>query len=139
MDQASRKELERGKPLLRSRQHASEKPAIHFLILLLLLHYSLHPYTTYINQAWAERAAKASTMSQDEIFLAAKGAGNRSRDPTVVETAKAKKRRAMAACRISSVIQKVPGLAEKDCIIRVNDGEDPSFILNILDQTFQQK
>jgi hypothetical protein len=90
-------------------------------------------------EVWGDRAAKASTMSQDEIFLAAKGAGNRPKDGAEKETPKARKRRAMAACRITSVVSKVSGLTERDCIIRVNDGGEPSFILDILDQQFQQK
>jgi hypothetical protein len=81
-------------------------------------------------EAWGDRAKKASTMSKDEIFMAAQGASNRDRSGP--ETPKAKKRRAMAACRVSGVVSKVPGLSERECIIRVNDGGDPSFILDIL-------
>ncbi|KAJ1432218.1 hypothetical protein B484DRAFT_33983 [Ochromonadaceae sp. CCMP2298] len=91
----------------------------------------IHPTEKSWQEAWGDRAKKASTMSADEIFMAAQGASNR--DPSAgPETPKAKKRRAMSGCRVKGVVSKT-GLSEKDCIIRVNDGGDPSFILDILD------
>ena len=51
--------------------------------------------------AWAQRAAKASKMSGDDILNAARGAGNV--DASQPESAKARKRRAVAACRTDAV------------------------------------
>jgi len=83
-------------------------------------------------EAWKSRLDKASTMSQDEIFNAARGAGNldlkaKSEDGTYEESDASKKRRAMSACRDNEVREKVivrgHSLDLKECNQRVLAGE----------------
>ena len=80
-------------------------------------------------ETWVDRAKKASTMSQEEIRLAAKGAGNR--DKTQPESPKAKKRRAFAGCR-EPIFREKADVTEIQCSNRVNSG-DLQFILDAMD------
>lgn len=77
--------------------------------------------------AWKQRLDKASSMSQDEIFAAARGAANR--DDTVEESPASRKRRALSACR--NPILRGTTMAEKECTARVLNGES-DFILDAL-------
>lgn len=78
--------------------------------------------------AWKQRLDKANSMSKDEIFAAARGAGNR--DLMEGEESDAsKKRRAMSACRDSGLRSKVGVPDVKACNSRVMGG-DVDFILS---------
>ena len=79
-------------------------------------------------ETWADRAKKASTMSQEEIRLAAKGAGNR--DKSQPESPKAKKRRAFAGCR-EPLFRNKAQVTEIQCSNHVNSG-DLQFILDVM-------
>ena len=79
---------------------------------------------------WKQRLDKASSMSQDEIFQAARGAGNVNLKEGI-ESDASKKRRAMSACRDSSVRQKAQAGDEKECTARVFGGE-VDFLLEAL-------
>jgi hypothetical protein len=80
-------------------------------------------------QTWQQRFDKAKTMSRRDIFMAAKGAGNRQ---LVIgkESEKSKKRRAMAACRAPE-FREIINISEIDCVVRVNKG-DLDFILDTM-------
>jgi hypothetical protein len=79
---------------------------------------------------WKARMDKASSMSNDEIFQAARGAGNiELREGQ--ESEASKKRRAMSACRDAGVRAKAQAGAEKECTARVFGGE-VDFLLNAL-------
>ena len=71
---------------------------------------------------WKQRLDKASTMTKDEIFEAARGAGNTDLK-TGPESAASKKRRAMSACRDSAIRAKTGLADEKECTARVFAGE----------------
>ena len=72
--------------------------------------------------AWKQRIDKAQTMSTDEIFQAARGAGNVDlRDGP--ESDASKKRRAMSACRDTTVRAKAAAGNERECTARVFAGE----------------
>ena len=79
--------------------------------------------------AWAKRASKASTMSPDEVLMAARGAGNRADGP---ESAAARKRRAAAACRSDALRAKANAGNQRECNARVLDGGETDFILGAL-------
>ena len=79
---------------------------------------------------WRARLDEASTMSRDEIFNAARGAGNTSLK-TGPESDASKKRRAMSACRDAGVRAKVGLKDEKECTARVFGGE-VDFLLEAL-------
>jgi hypothetical protein len=82
--------------------------------------------------AWKQRAEKAQSMSKDEIFNAARGAGNTDLREGE-ESDASKKRRAMSACR-DSVLREKAGLKDvKSCNSRVFSG-DVDLINNILGQ-----
>lgn len=81
-------------------------------------------------QSWGDRLNKAKTMSRRDIMMAAKGAGNR--DKLDVESPKAKKRRAMAACRAPE-FRDIAKVSEISCINRVTKGEI-DFILETMDK-----
>ena len=81
--------------------------------------------------AWKQRLDKASTMSNDEIFQAARGAGNLQLKEGMEESDASKKRRAMSACRDASVRAKASAGSEKECAARVFQGE-VDFMLNAL-------
>lgn len=80
--------------------------------------------------AWRSRLDKASTMSKDEIFQAARGAGNLDLKDGP-ESDASKKRRAMSACRDASVRSKADAGSEKECTKRVFAGE-VDFLLNAM-------
>ena len=71
--------------------------------------------------AWAQRAAKASKMSGDDILNAARGAGNV--DASLPESAKARKRRAVAACRTDAVRERMAAGTAAECLERALAGE----------------
>lgn len=77
--------------------------------------------------AWKQRLDKAQTMSSDEIFNAARGAGNLDLREGE-ETEAGRKRRAMSACRNKDYRTKA-SVSEKECNTRVMGGET-DFILN---------
>lgn len=79
---------------------------------------------------WKSRLDKASTMSKDEIFQAARGAGNTDLK-TGPESDSSKKRRAMSACRDAGVRAKAGLASEKECTVRVFGG-DVDFLLEAL-------
>jgi hypothetical protein len=79
---------------------------------------------------WKGRLDKASTMSKDEIFQAARGAGNTDLK-TGPESDSSKKRRAMSACRDAGVRAKAGLASEKECTVRVFGG-DVDFLLEAL-------
>ena len=72
-------------------------------------------------EAWAQRAAKASKMSGDDILNAARGAGNV--DASQPESAKARKRRAVAACRTDAVRERMAAGTAAECLERALAGE----------------
>uniref|UniRef100_A0A7S3PUT6 Uncharacterized protein n=1 Tax=Chaetoceros debilis TaxID=122233 RepID=A0A7S3PUT6_9STRA len=77
--------------------------------------------------SWKQRLDKAQSMSSEEIFNAARGAGNldlRNGE----ETESGRKRRAMSACRNKDFRTKA-GVNDKQCNSRVMGGET-DFILN---------
>lgn len=77
---------------------------------------------------WKERLDKASSMSKEEIFTAARGAGNRPTDGSE-ESPASRKRRALSNCR-SATARKAANVAdEKECTARVLGGET-DFILH---------
>lgn len=77
---------------------------------------------------WKQRLDKASSMSKDEIFSAARGAGNMNLKDGE-ESEASRKRRAMSNCR-NSELRKSAGLKdEKQCTVRVMSG-DYDFILS---------
>lgn len=79
---------------------------------------------------WKGRLDKASTMTQDEIFQAARGAGNTNLK-SGPESQSSKKRRAMSACRDPTVREKVNLKDEQECTARVFGG-DVEFLLEAL-------
>eukprot|EP00978_Attheya_sp_CCMP212_P016272 scaffold42485_cov50-Attheya_sp.AAC.3 len=80
--------------------------------------------------AWKDRLSKAQSMSQEEVFMAARGAGNVNLKEGP-ESDASKKRRAMAGCREESFRKKsnVPNV--KECNSRVLQG-DTSFMLDVM-------
>ena len=80
--------------------------------------------------AWKSRLDKASTMSKDEIFQAARGAGNLELREGP-ESDASKRRRAMSACRDATVRSKAGAGSEKECTARVFGGE-VDFLLDAL-------
>jgi hypothetical protein len=78
-------------------------------------------------EAWKERLDKASNMSQEEIFTAARGAANRPVNGE--ESPASRKRRAMSSCRSVSARKSANVSDEKECTARVLSGET-DFILD---------
>ena len=76
---------------------------------------------------WKQRWEKAQSMSQDDVFLAARGAGNVQEQ----ESDASKKRRAMAKCRESKWRDLANTPDAKECTARVLQG-DVSFILDVM-------
>ena len=74
---------------------------------------------------WQSRLKKAQSMSQEEIFEAARGAGNVAEG--IEETPKQRQRRAFSACR-NPTLREQAGLgsksSEKDCTVRLLDGDE---------------
>ena len=76
---------------------------------------------------WKQRLDKANSMSTDEIFNAARGAGNLELKEN--ESDASRKRRAMSACRDNDLRAKSGVKDAKECNKRVMDG-DVDFILD---------
>eukprot|EP00553_Chaetoceros_curvisetus_P006768 CAMPEP_0204623922 /NCGR_PEP_ID=MMETSP0717-20131115/9679_1 /ASSEMBLY_ACC=CAM_ASM_000666 /TAXON_ID=230516 /ORGANISM="Chaetoceros curvisetus" /LENGTH=168 /DNA_ID=CAMNT_0051639151 /DNA_START=41 /DNA_END=547 /DNA_ORIENTATION=+ len=76
---------------------------------------------------WKQRLEKAQSMGTEEVFNAARGAGNLDLREGE-ETESARKRRAMSACRNKDYRAKA-SVNEKDCNMRVMAGET-DFILS---------
>jgi hypothetical protein len=81
-------------------------------------------------EAWKGRLDKASTMSTDQVFMAARGAGNQELKDGQ-ESESSKKRRAFAGCRDSNLRAKAGVPDAKDCSSRVLSGET-DFMLQVL-------
>ncbi|EED94610.1 predicted protein [Thalassiosira pseudonana CCMP1335] len=79
--------------------------------------------------AWGKRLDKAKSMSTEEVFLAAQGAGNVNQKEN--ESDVSKKRRALAGCRNGGMREKAGGGSEKECAARVLGG-DIQFMLDAL-------
>ena len=71
---------------------------------------------------WGKRAEKAKSMSKEDIFLAAQGAGN-TQLREGEESEASKKRRAFAGCRNDNFRQKSNVTNEKECTKRVMSGD----------------
>ena len=76
---------------------------------------------------WKQRLEKAQSMSQDDVFLAARGAGNVQEQ----ESDASKKRRAMAGCREAKWRDQTNTPDAKECTARVLKG-DVSFMLDVM-------
>ena len=72
--------------------------------------------------AWGKRLDKAKSMSSDEVFMAAQGAGNRNLMEGE-ESDASKKRRALAGCRNDAIRQKAGAGDAKACTARVLSGD----------------
>ena len=72
--------------------------------------------------AWGKRLDKAKSMSSDEVFMAAQGAGNRNLMEGE-ESDASKKRRALAGCRNDAIRQKAGVGDAKACTARVLGGD----------------
>lgn len=83
-------------------------------------------------EEWKKRADKASTMTADEILMAARGAGN-AQLREGPESDVSKRRRALAACRDNGLRRKAGAGETPACTKRVLDGE-VDFMLKVLDQ-----
>jgi hypothetical protein len=79
---------------------------------------------------WKQRVDKAQSMSTEEIFKAARGAGNLERKEGP-ESDASKKRRAMSGCRDLDLRKQAGVVNEKECNARVL-GEDIDFMINVL-------
>ena len=79
---------------------------------------------------WGKRAEKAKSMSKEDIFLAAQGAGNTELREGE-ESEASKKRRAFAGCRNDSFRQKSNTTNEKECTKRVMGG-DYQFMVDVM-------
>jgi len=80
---------------------------------------------------WKSRYEQMSTMSKDEIFVAARGAGNVDSKDLANESLASKKRRAFSGCRDKATRAKLDNIAEKSCAKRVLE-DDIDFVLNVL-------
>jgi hypothetical protein len=81
-------------------------------------------------EAWKGRLDKAQSMSSDEVFMAARGAGNLDLKDGE-ESAPSKKRRAMAACRDATLLEKAGVRDPKECTTRIMGGE-VDFMLKVI-------
>lgn len=72
--------------------------------------------------AWGKRLDKAKSMSSEEVFMAAQGAGNVSLKEGE-ESESSRKRRALAGCRNDAIRQKAGAGDTKACTSRVLGGE----------------
>lgn len=80
--------------------------------------------------AWKERLDKAQSMTPDEVFMAARGAGNTNLKDGP-ESDASKKRRAMAGCREPDLRKRANVSDGKECTARVLHG-DFSFMLDVM-------
>eukprot|EP00529_Nitzschia_sp_RCC80_P028313 CAMPEP_0113487038 /NCGR_PEP_ID=MMETSP0014_2-20120614/25305_1 /TAXON_ID=2857 /ORGANISM="Nitzschia sp." /LENGTH=268 /DNA_ID=CAMNT_0000380727 /DNA_START=87 /DNA_END=893 /DNA_ORIENTATION=+ /assembly_acc=CAM_ASM_000159 len=96
-------------------------------------------------EAWRGRWNEASTMSTDQIFEAARGAGNLDKKSMEEESPSSKKRRALSACRNPEIRSRINTnnnsngggnnhgpLSERDCTARILKDGEIDFILNVL-------
>lgn len=81
---------------------------------------------------WKSRYDQMSTMSRDEIFTAARGAGNVDSKDLANESPASKKRRAFSGCREKGIRSKLGNIDEKLCTKRVLEG-DVDFVLEVTD------
>ena len=81
--------------------------------------------------AWKDRLDKAQSMTTDEVFMAARGAGNTDLRGDEPESESSKKRRAMAGCRDNGIRVKSGVVDIKECTSRVFSG-DFSFVLDVM-------
>ena len=72
--------------------------------------------------AWGKRLDKAKSMSSDEVFMAAQGAGNRNLMEGE-ESDASKKRRALAGCRNDAIRKRAEAGDAKECTSRVLGGD----------------
>ena len=80
---------------------------------------------------WKSRYDQMSTMSKDEIFVAARGAGNIDSKDLINESPASRKRRAFSGCRDKGTRAKLDNIGEKECSKRVMEG-DYEFVLPAL-------
>jgi len=80
---------------------------------------------------WKSRYDQMSKMSKDEIFVAARGAGNVDTKDLANESPASKKRRAFSGCRDKATRAKLENISEKECSKRVLEG-DYDFVLAAL-------
>eukprot|EP00537_Pseudo-nitzschia_pungens_P007226 CAMPEP_0172367064 /NCGR_PEP_ID=MMETSP1060-20121228/18739_1 /TAXON_ID=37318 /ORGANISM="Pseudo-nitzschia pungens, Strain cf. cingulata" /LENGTH=206 /DNA_ID=CAMNT_0013091145 /DNA_START=102 /DNA_END=722 /DNA_ORIENTATION=- len=80
---------------------------------------------------WKSRYDQMSTMTTDEIFQAARGAGNVDLKDLENESPASRKRRAFNGCRDKPTREKLGNIEEKSCTKRVLEG-DVDFVLNVL-------
>ena len=80
--------------------------------------------------AWGKRLDKAKSMSSDEVFMAAQGAGNRNLMEGE-ESDASKKRRALAGCRNDAIRQRAGAGDTKACTARVLGG-DFQFVIDVM-------
>eukprot|EP00531_Pseudo-nitzschia_arenysensis_P013255 CAMPEP_0116138736 /NCGR_PEP_ID=MMETSP0329-20121206/12936_1 /TAXON_ID=697910 /ORGANISM="Pseudo-nitzschia arenysensis, Strain B593" /LENGTH=195 /DNA_ID=CAMNT_0003633729 /DNA_START=110 /DNA_END=697 /DNA_ORIENTATION=- len=80
---------------------------------------------------WKSRYDQMSKMSKDEIFVAARGAGNVDSKDLANESPASKKRRAFSGCRDKGTREKLDNIGEKECSKRVLEG-DYEFVLTAL-------
>lgn len=71
---------------------------------------------------WGKRLDKAKSMSSNEVFMAAQGAGNRNLMEGE-ESDASKKRRALAGCRNDAIRKKAGAGDAKQCTSRVLGGD----------------
>jgi len=82
-------------------------------------------------EAWKDRLDKAQSMSSNDVFMAARGAGNADQKNLGDESLASQKRRAMAGCRDEKLIEKTGIRDPKECTSRVLRGE-VNFMLNAM-------
>lgn len=80
---------------------------------------------------WKSRYDQMQTMTKDEIFMAARGAGNTNQKDLENESLASKKRRAFSGCRDKPTRAKLGNIDEKSCTKRVLEG-DLNFVLDAL-------
>jgi len=80
---------------------------------------------------WKSRYDQMQTMTKDEIFVAARGAGNIDQKDMENESPASRKRRAFSGCRDKPTRAKIGGIDEKSCTKRVLEG-DINFVLDAL-------
>lgn len=73
--------------------------------------------------AWGKRLDKAKSMSTEEVFLAAQGAGNLDLKEGVEESEASKKRRALAGCRNDRLRERGGTRDARECAARVLGGD----------------
>eukprot|EP00536_Pseudo-nitzschia_multiseries_P001937 jgi/Psemu1/301107/fgenesh1_kg.26_\ len=82
-------------------------------------------------EEWKSRYNQMSTMTKDEIFQAARGAGNVDLKDLENESPASRKRRAFNGCRDKPTRAKLGNIDEKSCTKRILEG-DIDFVLKVL-------